>query len=116
MLNRGSDSFCSQGLYGLGRGETLTFQSLTGLGKRRAVQINAMYNKSENCQNWVFTFTVKLKLYFFFFVKKFTGAFFFPFRNEFFSNKEMRLCLEMSKNCPMFKQRGFAMGISQLAQ
>lgn len=77
MLNRGSDGFCSQGLYGLGRRETLIFQSLTGLGKRRAVQINAMYNKSENCQNWVFTFTVKLKLDFFSLLKNSLAFFFF---------------------------------------
>lgn len=77
VLNRGSDGFCSQGLYGLGRRETLIFQSLTGLGKRRAVQINAMYNKSENCQNWVFTFTVKLKLDFFSLLKNSLAFFFF---------------------------------------
>lgn len=65
VLNRGIGSFCCQGLYGLGRGETSTFQSLTGPGKRRAVQINATYNKSESCQNWVFHTHCRTETYFF---------------------------------------------------
>lgn len=66
-----------------------------------------------------FTLTVKPKPDFFFLIKKFTSAllfFFFPFRNELFSNKEMRFCLEISKICPIFKQRGFALGMSRFAQ
>lgn len=120
VLSRGIGSFSSQGSYCFGRGETLTFRLLTGLGKRRAVQINAMYNESENCQNWVFHTHCKTETWFFFCWLKNSLVrcfFFFFFHLEMSCFQiEMRFCLEISKICPIFKQRGFAMGMSRFAQ
>lgn len=52
-----------------------------GLMGSWTVKIYAMYNKSENCQNGVFRTHCKTEtqFFFFYFVKKFTDFFFFPF-------------------------------------